>query len=143
MLLTVVQMVLLTKISTCQINQILLAKKTHTWLCHWTCHCWTSKKSYCYFSRNRSIQNRMPYLSYHHNTENIWIFTSLVNNCLLCKFFKSCELNHASTPAPFKSLISLLLYLKVLHPKLGDKALIQFTSFIENCIKKSWKCIII
>ena len=47
------------------------------------------------------------------------------------------NLNHASTPASFKFLISLLLYLKVLHPKLGDKALIQFTSFIENCIKIS------
>ena len=49
------------------------------------------KKIYCYFSRNRSVQNRMSYLSYYHNSKNIWTFTSCVNNCSFCKVFKSCE----------------------------------------------------
>ena len=45
------------------------------------------------------------------------------------------NLNPSSTPALFKSLISFLVYLKILQPKLGEKALSQFTSFIENCVK--------
>ena len=47
------------------------------------------------------------------------------------------NLNHPSTPALFKSLISRLVYLKILQPKLGNKALIQFKSFIENFVKKN------
>ena len=46
------------------------------------------------------------------------------------------NLNHPSTPAVFKSLISRLVYLKILLVKLGDQAHSQFTSFIENCVKK-------
>ena len=49
------------------------------------------------------------------------------------------NLNHPSTPAPFKSLISRLVYLEIVQPKLGDKALSQFGSFIENCVKKILK----
>ena len=47
------------------------------------------------------------------------------------------NLNHPSTPALFKSLISRLVYLKILQPKLGNKALSQFKSFIENFVKKN------
>ena len=49
------------------------------------------------------------------------------------------NLNHPPTPALFKSLISRLVYLKILQPKLVEKALSQFTSFIENCVKKILK----
>ena len=38
-------------------------------------------------------------------------------------------------PTFFKSLISRLVYLNILQPKLGDTALSQFISFIENCVK--------
>ena len=47
------------------------------------------------------------------------------------------NLNHPSTPAPSKSLISCLVYFKILKPKLVNKALSQFTSFIENCFEKN------
>ena len=43
------------------------------------------------------------------------------------------NLNHPSMPALSKPLISCLVYFKILKPKLVDKALSQFTSFIENC----------
>ena len=46
------------------------------------------------------------------------------------------NLNHPATPALFKSLINRLVYLKILQPDLCDKAFSQFTSFIENCVKK-------
>ena len=45
------------------------------------------------------------------------------------------NLNHPSVPTFFKSLISRLVYLNILQPKLGDTALSQFTSFIESCVK--------
>ena len=38
-------------------------------------------------------------------------------------------------PTFFKSLISRLVYLNILQPKLGETTLSQFTSFIENCVK--------
>ena len=50
-------------------------------------------------------------------------------------FLDPANLNHPSVPTFFKSLISRLVYLKILQPKLGDTALSQFTSFIENCVK--------
>ena len=46
------------------------------------------------------------------------------------------NLNHPATPALFKSLISRLIYLKILQTNLCDKAFSQFTSFIENFVKK-------
>ena len=49
------------------------------------------------------------------------------------------NLNHPSAPANFKSLISRLVYLEILQPQLGDTALSQFRSFIENWIKKILK----
>ena len=49
------------------------------------------------------------------------------------------NLNYPSTQAHFKSLISRLVYLEIFQPKLGDKALSQFRSFIENCVKKILK----
>ena len=61
------------------------------------------------------------------------------------RYFDSKYLGHAiasyhpSTPALSKSLISRLVYLKILRPKLGDKDLSQFTFFIENCVKKILK----
>ena len=50
-------------------------------------------------------------------------------------FLNPPNLNHPSVPTFFKSLISRLVYLNILQPKLGDTALSQFTSFIENCVK--------
>ena len=40
-------------------------------------------------------------------------------------------------PALFKLLIICLVYLQILQPKLVDKIFSQFTSFIENCLKKN------
>ena len=37
------------------------------------------------------------------------------------------------------ALFSHLVYLKIYQPKLGDKTVSQFTSFIENCVKKVLK----
>ena len=42
------------------------------------------------------------------------------------------NLNHPSTPGFFKSLISRLVYLKILQPKLGDKALSHGQADIER-----------
>ena len=50
-------------------------------------------------------------------------------------FLNPANLNHPSVPTFFKSLISRLVYLNILQPKLGDTALSQFTSFIESCVK--------
>ena len=50
-------------------------------------------------------------------------------------FLNPANLNHPSVPTFFKSLISRLVYLNILQPKLGETTLSQFTSFIENCVK--------
>ena len=79
----------------------------------------------------------MSYLSYHHNTENICTFTSTIV-CYAISL-NPANLNHQSTLALFKSLISRLVYRKILQSKLGDKAHSQLKSFIENCKKKILK----
>ena len=44
--------------------------------------------------------------------------------------------NFASSPESFKQLMNQLVYLKIFPDKTGDKALIQFSNFIPNCVKE-------
>ena len=44
--------------------------------------------------------------------------------------------NLASSSESFKQLMNQLVYLKIFPDKTGDKALIQFSNFIPNCVKE-------
>ena len=44
--------------------------------------------------------------------------------------------NLTSSSESFKQLINQLVYLKIVPDKTGDKALIQYSNFILNCIKE-------
>ena len=47
--------------------------------------------------------------------------------------------NLASSSESFKQLMNQLVYLKIFPGKTGDKALIQFSNFIRNCVKEEPK----
>ena len=73
-------------------------------------------------------------------TQNIFERSPLGSTIVLyASYLNLANLNHPSTPALFKSLISRLVCFKILQAKLGDKALSQFTSFTENCAKQILK----
>ena len=44
--------------------------------------------------------------------------------------------NLASSSESLKQLMNQLVYLKIFLDKTGDKALIQFSNFILNCVKE-------
>ena len=50
--------------------------------------------------------------------------------------------NLASSSESFKQLMNQLVYLKIFPYKTGDKALIQFSNFILNCVKEETEKII-
>ena len=47
--------------------------------------------------------------------------------------------NLAPSSESFKQLMNQLVYLKIFPGKTGDKALIQFSNFIRNCVKEEPK----
>ena len=53
------------------------------------------------------------------------------------------NLNHPSVLGLFKSVISRLVYLNILQPKLGNKTLVSIHLSLKIVPKKSLKCIII
>ena len=88
-------------------SNIFSKKKTRTWLCDRTYHWWTSKQRYCYFSRNRSVQNRMTFLI---TTTQKMFERSPIGSTIVhyTSSLNPVNLNHPLTTALFKSLISLL-----------------------------------
>ena len=70
---------------------------------------------------------------------------TLLGSSIMCHtscFNPSPVTNLASSSESFKQLMNQLVYLKIFPYKTGDKALIQFSNFILNCVKEETEKII-